>query len=128
MTLEGISGVGLVSRHSRFWPKFKDLSRPALVAKFIWAIHDESKFGILVDELRGLIDGLNNLSLIIPLKTVYEYNELIREDIESLKSFANFEDFEIVSVACSDNYLLWANAASSQGEAHVLRAQRLDGI
>ena len=27
LDLERIGGVGFVSRHSRFWPKFKDLSR-----------------------------------------------------------------------------------------------------
>ena len=128
LTLECTGGVDVVSRYSRFWRKFDPVSRPAPVAKFIWAIHDESNFGTLVDELRGLIDGLNSLSLIIPLERVYEHNKMIREDIESLKSLANFEDLEIVSVACSDNYPLWAKAASSEGEAHVLRAQQLNGI
>ena len=120
LTLERIRGVKIVSRYSRFWKKFEGFSRPAPLVKFVWAIQDESRFETLIDELRGLVDGLNALSWIIPSVKVDEQYQKMREDIESIPSLPNLSNLMLVEAACSGRYSSWSEAVSQKIDASEL--------
>ena len=127
LTVERIRGIKVVSRYSRFWKKFEGLSRPAPLVRFVWAIQDESRFEKLIDELRGLVDGLNALAWIISSAKVDEQHRKMREDIESIPSLPNLSNLRLVEAACSGRYSSWSEAASQKIDASELGTRgRLD--
>ena len=113
--LESVRRSNVLSLHSRFWAKYSRKSRPGPVSRAIWAVRDKSKFEILLNKLRGFIDGLNDLKDVIRPEVVQKQNIVIGRDIASIpsSSLPDLEYLKIVEASCSGIYPDWEEAARS---------------
>ncbi len=84
---------------------------PGLLDKTRWAIHDETKFQKLVDDIRDLIDGLNET---VPVSRELE-EQKVQDDIASMVD--DIQSLHLFQEACKEDYPRWWTAASAAIDA-----------
>jgi hypothetical protein len=81
-------------------------NRSGLAAKAKWAIHNESKFGVLVEDIRELVTSLYEI-LPVPNK---ERDRMVLDDMKSL--LPDTHRLKQIELASEDYYTAWSEAAS----------------
>ena len=84
---------------------------PGVLNKTRWAIHDETKFQKLVDDIRDLVDGLNET---MPVSQELE-EQKVQDDIASMVD--DIQSLHLFQQACKDDYPRWWTAASAAIDA-----------
>jgi hypothetical protein len=91
----------------RFSARFAGIqSRSALARRTRWAVHDKTKFEGLVNHLKDLIDGLNQ---IVPVKRETQ-DQIMHDDIGSILDISKLR---LIESACEGNYTTLSKAAST---------------
>jgi Prion-inhibition and propagation len=100
------------SSYRRFWtrPFASSQVRPTTVMRTKWAIHDKVKFEGMINHLKDLIDGLNQ---VLPVKRETQ-DQIVREDISSILDLSRLK---LVQSACEGSYRAWSEIASEVIEA-----------
>jgi len=97
--------------YRRFWVRFaSNKSRPSLLTRTRWAIHDKAKFEGLIVHLRDLVDGLSE---VLPVKRETQ-DQIVRDDINSILGLSKLR---LVQSACEGSYRTWSALASAVIEA-----------
>ena len=90
----------------RFSARFAGIqSRSTLARRTRWAVHDKTKFEGLVNHLKDLIDGLNQ---IVPVKRETQ-DQIMHDDIGSILDISKLR---LIESACEGNYMALSKAAS----------------
>lgn len=84
---------------------------PSILNKTRWAVHDETKFQKLVEDIRDLIDGLTTT---VPVSSELQEQKL-QEDIASMVD--DIQSLHVFQEACKDDYPKWWTAASAAIDA-----------
>lgn len=84
---------------------------PSVLDKTRWAIHDEPNFQKLVEDIRGLIDGLMSK---VPVSSDLQ-EQKVRDDIASMVD--DIQSLHLFQEACKDDYPEWWTAASAAIDA-----------
>lgn len=104
----GISSNAL----KRFRLRLRQQSQgPGVLDKTRWAIHDETKFQKLVDDIRDSIDGLNEM---VPVSSELE-EQKVQDDIASMVD--DIQSLHLFQEACKNDYPKWWTAASAAIDA-----------
>ena len=85
--------------------------RPSVLQRTRWAIHDESKFQRLVEDIRDLI---NVLSETVPVSSESQ-EQRVEDDIASMVD--DLQSLRLFQEACKDDYPQWWTAASAAIDA-----------
>ena len=104
----GVSANALKRFRLRFGRSSRDYS---VLSRTRWAIHDATKFGSLVSDLRDLIDGLTRQ---VPVSQDH-LDQKIQDDIAFMVD--DISTLRLVQEACEDHYLSWQKAASEAIDA-----------
>ena len=83
----------------------EEQGRPTLLSRTKWAIHDKVKFESLINHLKDLLDGLNQV-LPVPQES---QDRILRDDIASL----DISKLRLVQTACEGSYQALSDAASA---------------
>lgn len=93
--------------YRRFWARFAgSQSHPTLVKRTRWAIHDKTKFEGLINHLKDLIDGLNQVALV--RREIQD--QIMHDDIVSILDISNLQ---LIESACEGTYTTLSKAASN---------------
>ena len=84
---------------------------PSVLGKTRWAIHDETKFQKLVDDIRDLIDGLTTR---VPVSSELQ-EQKVQDDIAAMVD--DIQSLHLFQEACKDEYPKWWTAASAAIDA-----------
>ena len=84
---------------------------PSVLDKTRWAIHDETRFQKLVEDIRDLIDGL---IVSVPVSSELQ-EQRVQDDIASMVD--DIQSLYLFQEACSDDYPEWCTAASAAIDA-----------
>ncbi|MCJ1295195.1 hypothetical protein MMC34_006757 [Xylographa carneopallida] len=85
------------------------------LGKTRWAIHDRTKFSILVDDLRGFIDSLKDITNSITTRTLQQ--RVIAEELESLP---DINILRLVKEATAGFHEDWSDTATEILEMSIL--------
>jgi Prion-inhibition and propagation len=92
--------------YSRFWVRFaKDENKASVLSRTRWAIHDKTNFEGLINNLKDLIDGLNE---VLPVQRESQ-DLLVRRDISSILDITTLR---LIQSACEGSYRSWSDEAS----------------
>jgi hypothetical protein len=120
--LRAVDGIHLTKQDSKF-PSSSGLKRfkasytklrnhaesqtkPSVLTKTKWAIHDKEKFVVLISDIRDLVNGLYN---ILPVSNK-ERDKIAFQDIRSL--VPDIGRLRLVETASEEEYPTWSEAAS----------------
>ena len=90
---------------------------PSVIEKTRWAIHDETKFQKLVQDIRDLIDGLMTEVPVPPELQEQKVQDDLASMVDDIQSLHLFQE------ACKDDYPEWWNAASAAIDASEIATQ-----
>jgi hypothetical protein len=105
------SMIDFKTSYRRFCARFAgSLGRSSLAMRTRWAIHDKTKFEGLVNHLKDLVDGLNEVVLV---KREIQ-DQIMHDDIVSILDISKLQ---IIESACEGSYTTLARVASTVREA-----------
>ena len=90
---------------------------PSALEKTRWAIHDETKFQKLVQDIRDLVDCLTTD---VPVSLELQ-EQKVQDDIASMVD--DLQSLHLFQEACKDDYPDWWNAASAAIDASEVATQ-----
>ena len=90
---------------------------PSVLEKTRWAIHDETKFQKLVQDIRDMVDCLMT-DVPVPLEL---QDQKVQDDIASMVD--DIQSLHLFQEACKDDYPEWWNAASAAIDASEVATQ-----
>ena len=89
--------------------------KTSFLGKTRWAIHDRIKFGILVDDLRGFIDSLKDITDSMITRTLQQ-----RAIAEELESLPDLKTLRLVKEATAGFHEDWSDTATEILEMSVI--------
>lgn len=110
--LPSANGVAMFrASYNRFCVRYSgSQGRVSALSKEKWTIYDKPKFEILVNDLRGLVDGLIQ---VVQVKQESQ-DQIVREDISSIVDISRLR---LVQDACEGTYPAWSEITDKVIEA-----------
>ncbi|EGU86606.1 hypothetical protein FOPG_17233 [Fusarium oxysporum f. sp. conglutinans race 2 54008] len=109
---QDFNNIGTAFNHFRIQPTTPETERPSILRKSKWVIRDRKKFLVLISEVRGLIDSLENITNDLSSRARLE--ESLRNRINEI---ANVDTLLMIASVWKGSHPRLASAASNKAES-----------